>query len=161
MSIENKNYLIKRLSETHSTLGEILIGLDLELIIYDDEEWRIRDILGHIATWDREVIRALSAYLEGSEYVIPGIAEDETDFNAQKLVEQRNLSIDQIKDEWNQARDDFKEIVKQIPPDKLSSELEFPWGEETGSISVLINYMIEHNEEHQNEIMEALKKTDG
>ncbi len=161
MSIENKNFLVKRLSETHSALGEILRGSDLELIIYDDDEWRIRDILGHIAIWDREVIQAISSYLEGSEYVIPGIAEDETDFNAQKLLEQRNLSTDQIMDEWNQARDDFKEIVKQIPIDKLSSDLEFPWGEETGSISVLINYMIEHNEEHQNEIMEALKKTGG
>jgi hypothetical protein len=37
--------------------------------------------------------------------------------------------------------------------------LTFPWGDESGSISVLITYMIEHNQEHQYEILEAQKGT--
>jgi hypothetical protein len=160
MNIENKNYLLKRLSDTHVSLQETLEGVELEQIIYKDTGWRIRDILGHIATWDREVIHALHAFLEGSEYVIPGLAGDETDFNAQKVIEQRYLSTSEIYDEWNQARDDFKEVVGKIPPDQFSSELPFPWGDESGRISVLINYMIEHNEEHQSEIVEALNETD-
>lgn len=160
MNIENKNYLLKRLSDTHVSLQETLEGVELEQIIYKDTGWRIRDILGHIATWDREVIHALHAFLEGSEYVIPGLAGDETDFNAQKVIEQRDLSSSEIYDEWNQARDDFKEVVSKIPPNQFSSELPFPWGDESGSISVLINYMIEHNEEHQSEIVEALNETD-
>ena len=160
MNIDNKNYLLNRLSETHSSLQEILKGIDLGLIIYKDTEWRIRDILGHIATWDREVTKALRVYLEGSEYIIPDVDGDETDFNAQKVIEQRDLSTSQIYDEWNQARNDFKEAVSKISSDQFSSELPFPWGDESGSISILINYMIEHNEEHQHEIVEVLKETD-
>ena len=160
MKNDKKKYLLERLSDTHSSLQEVLKEVDLELVVYMDTEWQIRDILGHIATWDREVTRALRAYLEGSEYVIQGLAGDETDFNAQKVTEQRVLSTSEIYDEWNQARDDFKEVVSKIPPDQFSSELPFPWGDESGSISVLINYMIEHNEEHQSEIVEALNETD-
>lgn len=160
MNIENKNYLLKRLSDTHVSLQETLEGVELEQIIYKDTGWRIREIIGHISTWDREVTHALHAFLEGSEYVIPGLAGDETDFNAQKVIEQKDFSTTQIYDEWNQARDDFIDTVRKIPPDQFPSELAYPWGDESGSLSGLINYMVEHNEEHQFEIEQALKEPD-
>ena len=155
---EKKN-LLERLSETHSSLQETLKGVDLELRVYRDTEWRIRDILGHIATWDREVTHAIKIYLEGSEYVIPGMVGDETDYNAEKVEEQRILSTSEILQEWNQAREDFIDAVRQVPTDRLSDELAFPWGDERGSFTLMIEYMIEHNGEHQEEILKALKKT--
>ncbi|MEE9598989.1 MAG: maleylpyruvate isomerase N-terminal domain-containing protein [Anaerolineales bacterium] len=159
MNIENKNYLLKRLSDTHVSLQETLEGVELEQIIYKDTGWRIRDILGHIATWDRVLIHAIQTYLNGSEYVIPGMVGDETDYNAEKVEEQRKLPTSEILQEWNRAREDFKDAVRQVPTDRFFDELAFPWGDEHGSFTLMIEYMIEHNGEHQEEILEASMKT--
>jgi hypothetical protein len=161
MNIEHKSNILKRLSDSHTELVEAVKGLDLDTIIHDDTDWRIRDILGHIATWDRVLVHAIQSYLDGSEYVIPGMVGDETDYNAEKVVEQRNLSVSEMLLEWNQAREDFFDIVGKIPAEKFFDELAFPWGDEMGSLTLMIEYMIEHNGEHQEEIMQAIKGTPG
>ena len=156
MNIEHKESILKRLSATHTELEQTLEGLDLELVIHPDTNWRIRDIIGHIATWDRELIHAIQIYLDGSEYIIPGMVGDETDYNDQKVKEQRKLSTSEILKEWNLAREEFIKTVQQIPEDKFFDELAFPWGDERGSVSRMIEYMIEHNGEHQEEILQVI-----
>ena len=161
MNIEHKENILTRLSDSHTDLEQALEGLDLDLVIHPDTGWCIRDILGHIATWDRVLIHTIQTFLEGSEYVIPGMVGDETDYNARRVVEQRKLSSSKILTEWNQAREDFITIVQQIPTDKFFDELAFPWGDERGSLSVMIEYMFEHNGEHQAEISQAVQGTAG
>ena len=161
MNIEHKETILIRLSNSHTELGQALEGLDLDLVIHTETDWRIRDILGHIATWDRVLIHSIQTFLEGSEYVIPGMVGDETDYNAQKVAEQKKLSSSEILKEWNRAREDFITIVQQIPTNKFFDELAFPWGDERGSLSVMIEYMIEHNGVHQAEILQAVQGTAG
>jgi len=158
MITENKTFILRRLSETHTALKETVEGIDLELVIYEGVQWRIRDLLGHIAIWDRVVSKAIKAYLEGSEYVIPNMEGDESDFNTQMVLELKDLPTAEIYQEWNLAREDFKKAVDDIPADQFSANLNFPWGDERGSVSLMINYMIEHNEEHQHEITEVLDR---
>jgi len=157
MDQQHKKEIIRRLSITHSALEEVIEGLDLDLVIHDDTDWRIRDILGHIATWDRVLIHAIETYLSGSEYVILGMDGVEDDFNVAKVQEQRALTKDEILQEWNQARVDFQATVETIPAERFNDELAYPWGDERGSLTVMIGYMIDHNGEHQEEILEALK----
>jgi len=156
MTIEQKEEILKRLDETHQSLENTIKELDLELVIHADTDWRVRDILGHIATWDRVLIHAIQSFLEDSDYVIPGMIGDETDYNQEKVLEQRNLPTSQILQEWNQARKEFIEAVQQIPPDKFNEELAFPWGDERGSLTLMIEYMVEHDGEHQEEILAVI-----
>ena len=157
MNGENKKQLLEKITETHSTILTIIEGIDLELRVYTDTDWRIRDILGHIATWDREVTKSLRALLNGTEYFIPDIDEDETEFNEQAVAEQRELSSQQIVSEWEQARDDYKAALSDIPTDQFPGDLLYPWGDERGSIAQLVEYMIEHDEEHIDEIVKAVQ----
>jgi hypothetical protein len=157
MSQGLKEDIITRLSNTHSELEGVIEGLDLDLVIHTETDWRIRDILGHIATWDRVLIHAIETFLAGSEFVIPDMEGNEDDFNAIKVKEQRSLSANEILQEWNQAREEFIAAVKEIPFDRFNEELAFPWGDEMGSVALMIEYMIEHNGEHQEEILDAQK----
>jgi len=159
MESSEKNYLLGRLDETHFAIKIILEGIDLELRVYTDTDWRIRDILGHIATWDREVTKSLRAFLAKIEYVIPDLDEEETGYNENAVTEQRRLSTDQIMEEWEQAREDFKAALRDIPADHFPGDLLFPWGDERGSITRLVEYMTEHNEEHRDEILVAMKRS--
>jgi hypothetical protein len=156
MENQQKGDILKRLAETHKDLEGTIEGLDLDQVIHADTDWRIRDILGHIATWDRVLINAIERFLEGSEYIIPGMVGDETDYNQEKVLEQRKLPTFQVLQEWNQARKDFIEAVQKIPLDKINDELAFPWGEERGSLAVMIEYMIDHDGEHQEEILAVM-----
>jgi hypothetical protein len=157
MNVGEKNNLLERLTEGHSAIRDILKGEDLEMQVYSDTNWRIRDILGHITTWDIEVTKALRAFLAGNEYVIPDLDEDESEFNQQAVLEQRELSTQQIVAEWGQAREDFKAALSDIPMDQFPGDLIYPWGDERGSIALLVEYMIEHDEEHRDEIVEAIQ----
>ncbi|HEY48310.1 MAG TPA: maleylpyruvate isomerase family protein [Anaerolineae bacterium] len=156
MSVGDKAYLLEKLTEAHSATRTILKGVDLEMRVYTDTDWRIRDILGHISIWDREVTKSLRAFLAGTEYSIPDFS-DENEFNEQAVIEQRQLSTQQIQVEWEQARDDFKEAIREIPSDRFPGDLLYPWGDERGSITQLIEYMIEHDDEHRDEIVKVIE----
>ena len=157
MNIEDRNHLVERLTETQSAIRGILSGVDLTTRAYSDSDWQIRDILGHIATWDREVTKSLRAFLAETEYLTPDLDDEETEFNQQAVLEQRKLSNQQIVAEWEQARNDFKNALNEIPHNLFPGDLIYPWGDERGGIAQLVIYMIDHTDEHRDEIKIAIK----
>ena len=72
MTAGDKKHLHKLLTESHSAARATIEGFDPEWRVYTDPGWRIRDIIGHIATWDRQVSKSLQAFRTGKEYSIPG-----------------------------------------------------------------------------------------
>jgi hypothetical protein len=156
MNVGSKDDLLKKLTDSHSATRTLLEGVDLELRVYSDTDWQIRDILGHIATWDREVSKSLRAFNAGTEYSIPDF-DDENDFNVQAVLEQRKLETEQIQVECEQARVDFQDAIRDIPSDQFPGVLLYPWGDERGSIPKLVEYMIEHDGEHRDEIVKAMQ----
>jgi hypothetical protein len=156
MNVKDKNDLLERLTETHVAIQETLKGTDLEFRVYTDSDWRIRDILGHITTWDREVTKSLRAFIAGTEYAILDLDEDI--FNQQAVLAQRELPAQQIYLEWEQAREDFKAAIQEIPREKFAGELLYPWGDERGDIPQLVEFLIAHDNEHREEIERAIKE---
>jgi hypothetical protein len=159
MSAEEKKRLIEKLSEAHFALRQMLDEIDLEIPVYKDSGWRARDILGHVATWDREVAKSLRAYLGGSEYIIPDLDEEEVEYNERAVKEQRKLSAEQILNEFEKAYGEFKEAIQEISVNQFPGDLLYPWGDERGDIATLVEYMIEHAVEHRDEITKAVQET--
>ncbi len=157
MSAEEKKHLIDQLTETHHATHKLLDNVDLEMIVYTDTGWRIRDILGHIATWDHEVAKSLRAYREGSEYIIPDLDEEEVEYNSKAVEEQRTLSNQQIVAELEKSNHALLQALQDIPDDQFPGDFLYPWDEERGSIATLVEYMIEHSDEHREEIIKALQ----
>jgi len=159
MTLEEKKHLIDLLSESQSVTLAALQGIDAEMLIYAQSDWTIRDIIGHLATWDRQVTKSLRAYQEGTEYSIPDLDEDEADFNQQAVMEQRKLIAQQIIADWDQARADFQTAVQEIPLELFPGDLLYPWGDERGDIAKLVKYMVEHDTEHRDEIVKATEES--
>lgn len=157
MTLEEKKHLIDLLSEAQDVTLAALKGIDLEIRIYAESDWTIRDIIGHLATWDRQVAKSLRAYREGTEYAIPDLGEGEDDFNQQAVMEQRALTTQQVLADWNRARVEFKASVQEIPLELFPGDLLYPWGDECGSISKLVKYMVEHDAEHRDEIIKVIE----
>ena len=159
MTLEDKMHLLELLTQTHSATRAALEGINLEIHVYSDSGWRIRDILGHIATWDRQVAKSLRAYRVGKEYAIPNL--DEAAFNEQDVLGQQESTTRQLFEEWGLAREDFKEAVEEIPLDQFPGDLLYPWGDERGTIARLVEMMTEHDVEHRDEIVKAIQLFSG
>ena len=79
MSMEEKKRLLDKLTKTHLAVRATFDDVDMEMPVYKDSGWRARDILGHIATWDREVAKSLRAFQAGSEYLTPNLDKEEVE----------------------------------------------------------------------------------
>jgi hypothetical protein len=155
MTASDRERLIDLLSATHSKTYATLKGIDLEMQVYEDGGWRIRDILGHIATWDRQVSLSLRAFSGGTEYAIPEFDEDA--FNNEDVRRQNSLTSQQIFEEWESAREVFKDAVREIPQDHFPGDLLYPWGDERGTVVKIVEEMCDHDEEHYSEIVRAIE----
>ena len=159
MTVKEKTYLLNLLDETHSAVRVTVLEIDPEMRVYTDKdsgaEWRVRDIVGHIATWDREVANSLRAYRVGTEYIIPNWDENEDDFNQQAVLEQRELASQQLYADWEEVHEEFKAAVQDIPDDRFPGDLLYPWGDERGTIAYLVKTMTDHGIEHRDEIVKA------
>ena len=156
MTAGDKERLLKLLTESHSAFRATIEGIDPETRVYTETSWRIRDVIGHIATWDNQVTKSLRAFQAGSEYSITNLEEDA--FNERSVKAQQALTAQQVYVEWEQAREDFKDTLKEIPLDLFPGDLLYPWGDERGSIAKLVEFMIDHDAEHRNEIVKAMNE---
>jgi len=156
MGSVDKENLIKKLIDGYDAIYALIDSVDLTQPVHPDSGWQIKDILGHIATWDLEIAKSLQGFLAGSVYLTPDLDEEEIDFNQREVDRKRSLSSKQILADWEQAREEFKDAIKAIPDDRFPGELMYPWGDEIGSIAVLVGYFIEHDEEHFKEIKNFL-----
>jgi len=155
MTSGDKKHLLNLLAESHSSLRATIEGIDPERHIYTNTGWRIRDIIGHIATWQRQVTKSLRAFQAGTEYSIANLEEHA--FNEEAVKAQRGLTAQQVYVEWEQACEDLKDALEEIPLDIFPGDLLYPWGDERGSIAQLVEFLIDHDTEHRDEIVKAVQ----
>jgi hypothetical protein len=153
MTTDGKDQLLELLTESHSATQKTLQGVDYQLRVYPPDGWMVRDVIGHIAVWDRESAKSLRAFRAGGDYSIPHLEEHA--FNEKQRAKQQSLTDQQIEQEWEGARQEFIAAVDDIPLDKFPGDLLYPWGDERGTIAQLVRYMVEHDEEHRQEIIKA------
>lgn len=85
----DKRKLLKDADEAYSELIEAVAGLsDLEMSRVWLGTWGVREILIHIAAWDREMIPALERVGRGEAPYAPGTYDDGDGWNA-RFVEAR------------------------------------------------------------------------
>ena len=159
VSAKEKKRLIDGLTEAHLSLRSTLDNVDLEINAYKDSDWRLRDIIGHVATWERVSAKSLRAYLAGSEYVVPNSETYEDEYNEEEVLGQQKLSTQEILTEFEMANDDFINALQEIPVDRFPGDFLYPWGEDRGDIATMVEEMIEHVYEHQDEIVKATQNS--
>jgi hypothetical protein len=157
MNEMDKTGLMESLADNYSSLSAILEGIDLDIPVYKEADWRIKDIVGHISTWDLQVTKSLNAFNAGGEWSIPEFDEDA--FNEQRVLEGRTSTGHQVLTEWEQTRKGLIAAVRAIPLDRFPGDVLYPWGDERGSIARLVQFMVDHDIEHKIEIEKAIQSS--
>lgn len=99
MSIER---LLGRLEHEWAAFTESYAGLSDSALVEGGltGQWSVRDILGHITTWEEESLKALSLILEGERLPSYSRLYDSIDaFNGRERERKSSLSLEQVKEQ--------------------------------------------------------------
>ncbi len=149
VSREKSNF-ITRLDDSRKSTAAALANIDPEMVIYSASGWRVKDIIAHLAGWEREVVTSLNAYNAGGEYRIPDFTSDD-DYNDRLFQQNKVLPTDQIYTHWQQTRAALKASILAVSPEVFAGQIMCPWGLTSG-IAGIVNDMIKHEAEHLHDI---------
>lgn len=151
-----KSDFIRRLDESRSATKSSLKGVDPEQLIYAESGWRVKDLIAHLTTWEREVITSLKAFRDGAEYRIPDFISDDL-YNEQIFRRYQNTSTDQIYADWDTIRSEFKSAIQAVPAERFNGQVMCPWGLYSGILGI-VNDMIGHEAEHLHDIQAVVSR---
>jgi len=93
--------------------------------------WSIRDIMGHITTWEEEGLKYLPLILDGKTTPSYDQYGGIDTFNKQQVTKKRELSLRQIKQNLNTTHQLLLDRLSGIPDDAINSLFEKWFGEAT------------------------------
>jgi predicted RNase H-like HicB family nuclease len=147
-------------------LGAILNSALVEMLALKDivtstgkvtGDWTMRDVLGHLADWERQGVEALYAMLQGKPP--PERAElSEADieaWNAEHSAARSGQSLEQAAADYEDGRRSMLAALDGFSQDDLAGDIAPPWG----GIQRLYDFFLEwpdHDREHAALIRQAL-----
>ena len=91
----------------------------IEVLVQD--EWTTKDIMAHITSWERELLRWLDMAAQGlpPDMPLPGAWSDYVDaFNNQVYVECRDYPLVQVLTDWRQTYQKLQVELEALPEDE-------------------------------------------
>src|SRR5262245_51519304 len=119
---EEKLEFIRRLDESRENTATALASVDPDLVIYAESGWRVKDLIAHLAAWEKQVVLSLRAYAAGSAYMIPKFTSDHA-YNEQIFRQHKNDPIEQIRALWETTRTDFKAAIQAVPAEHFEGQV--------------------------------------
>lgn len=152
---QEKQRLIFLLEGERRKTIELLRDVNPYLVIHTDSGWRVIDVIGHLAAWEREVLAAIQAFHEGDVYTIPNFEREA--YNHAQYQRRRTLDPAQIRMDWGMARRDLQDVIHDLHDHCFTTEMSYPSGRR-GMVIALIEELAEHEAEHRQEIELRVKR---
>jgi hypothetical protein len=90
-----------------------------------DGTWTIKEVIAHVAAWDRELLAGVDEVLAGQPPHYEGTVEDE--FNADVAASVAGTSLEDVLTEAEAAHWAVMEKLASIPPERWEVELPIRW----------------------------------
>jgi len=149
--------LIERLDQARGRIRDLLPQVDPAKQIYPG--WTLHHFLAHMTGWDDAVVESLRAHVEDREPETPA-ARGIDAYNAETIETRETIDLDKIIREWEQTREDLKQVLLTMPDAKFRQTLVSPWGQRL-TVTQLVNVFIHHEaEEHAIHLTEWLQNPD-
>lgn len=150
LATAQRQMLAGQLQDARERLLESFAGLSEEDMlrpgVADDQS--VRDILTHIAAWEREMTTAFRSMIAGERPPFMDLDDDEIEeFNRQRHAETKDATLDEVLTELNAARDDMIEFLRGVDNQKLFAPA--PGDEQAdASIAACLKIPVSHDEEY-------------
>jgi hypothetical protein len=123
-------------------------------------DWSIKDILAHIAAWERLAQDRIHAALTGEPLKFPVISGDDfvDKFNAEVYENNKDVTLNEIQSEFRASHQEFMRQIESLDETFLPQKLPFDWAGDL-TVQVLISSNTHwHYPEHQDSIEQWLEK---
>jgi len=154
----NKDEVLLQSANSRQVMRELLASINEIDLIYPQVEgiWTIKDILGHLTSWEDACLAPLKIFAEGGFFQVQTIQNGDA-WNAEQADLKSKTPINLIIDEWGTVRNRLENLLSQLTAAQLGQPLTFPWGEQ-GNALELLSGLIWHEEEHMKAIKAWLEK---
>ncbi len=152
---EEKQRLLGLLERSRQAALVALQGVSDRALVYADTGWRVQDLLGHLAAWEREALAALQAHAEGEAYSLDD--EARRTFNETAFLRRKEFDPMQCRMDWGMVRRDLQFAIYEIDAARLAEPLRLPWGT-YGTVADLVERMVRHEEAHLRDIVMAVSQ---
>lgn len=141
---------------------ETLVGVEDEDMLRPNvvEKWSLKDLLGHIAAWDEEMLRVIQAFTMQPEARYSYVISERDEFavwNAEQIAARRDSTLEQIKSEFENARRDLIQVTEGMTDQVLARSKRTSWGTMQTGIE-LLNEIVAHDLTHAQDVRRWLKK---
>jgi len=143
--------LLVQLDAERAVLLQQLEGLDEKTLIGVPvmDDWTVRDILAHIAAWDRWELQEMKHMLAGHPPDLTAV-RDVDSFNEVIVAMWRERALAEVLDEMNEARAQWVDWMKKVPVVEFFRQRMF--GGQDWSFMNCVQVQLQHDREHAAQI---------
>jgi len=156
---------IRKLTQARDRLLQAVDGLKPEDHVMDD--WRVKDILGHIVTWNQEFRANINMILKGDHPGYDHQISGENNFkqwNEEELAKKRDYSYQSLLGEVERDFQEAVQLVYLLSPSDFRKRGVTPWKQaantkpdnpvesDTDTVETLVSYHWRHMNQHSREI---------
>jgi uncharacterized damage-inducible protein DinB len=148
VELVTKEETLAKLAESRRALHHAIEGLSEEEMtrIQVEGVWTIKDILGHIASWEETCLEPLRRYADGAPFEVE-VIEDYLTWNDEQAARKRDVPLDAILDELATVRQELIEAASRLSAGQRERRVPFSWGGE-GTIAEVLDVFYRHELEH-------------
>jgi uncharacterized damage-inducible protein DinB len=119
--------------------------------------WSVKDVLAHIAFWERHAVDVLRAARRGEAPRLD--AEDETESRNASVVAQYYLApLSAVVAGWHDAREELLEEIQDISDADLNDPRRFPWSQGRTLLDRIAEDSYAHEQEHIDQIRSWMRQ---
>jgi uncharacterized damage-inducible protein DinB len=146
--------MLAKLAESRRDLHRATQGLSEEEMTQVQVEgvWTIKDVLGHIASWEEICLDPLRRYADDGPYRVEAI-KDYLILNEELAARKRDIPLDVILDELDAIRQELVATVSELSAEQWQERVLFPWGDE-GAVAEMLDELYQHELEHVHAIQQ-------
>ena len=146
--------MLAKLAESRRDLHRATQGLSGEEMTQVQVEgvWTIKDVLGHIASWEEISLEPLRRYVDGGPFAVE-VIEDYLILNEELAARKQDVPLDVILDELDAIRQELVATVSELSVEQWEQRVLFPWGDE-GAVAEMLDELYQHELEHVHAIQQ-------
>ena len=144
----SKDEILTRLAESRRALHQAIQGLSEEEMTQVQVEgvWTIKDVLGHIASWEETCLEPLRRYADGGPFEVE-VIQDYLAWNDEQAARKRDTPLDTILDELAAIRQALVAAASRLSAEQWKQQVPFSWGGE-GTMAEVLDVFYRHELEH-------------
>jgi len=149
-----KEETLARLAESRRALHQAIGGLSEKEMTQVQVEgmWTIKDVLGHIASWEETCLEPLRRYADGGPFEVE-VIENYLIWNDEQAARKRDVPLDVILDELATIRQELIEAASRLSAGQWKQRVPFSWGDE-GTIAEVLDVFYRHELGHVRHIQQ-------